>query len=339
MFAPLHHIYEHRDLFIELLQSLGWTINFEKSDLVPSLSKTFIGYVIDNSGSRTVIKVTSDRIRKVRKDINRVLKKQSVTARGLARIAGQCVSMSKCVLPAKLLLRNMYRLLKSRLCWSDVLLLDTCTNNDLKWWYESLTQWNGVIVENKPIDCQLVTDASSIAWGAWTDSLKAQGFWIHRVAYASSNYRELLAVYMGLMSFRKMFANKHVQILSDNYCGSFCEQIRRRFERVRLPSAGYSSYGYGQQNNITSSLFIRHGKLEGRPIVKNEFNVRVDASSKSISLLRSGMGTSSGRPLRIFHDNPAPRIQFHVLGSSHSRSERASPNRLGFKEQLYESTF
>ena len=216
MFAPLHHIYEHRDLFIELLQSLGWTINFEKSDLMPSLSKTFIGYVIDNSGSRTVIKVTSDRIRKVRKDINRVLKKQSVTARGLARIAGQCVSMSKCVLPAKLLLRNVYRLLKSRLCWSDVLLLDTCTNNDLKWWYESLTQWNGVIVENKPIDCQLVTDASSIAWGAWTDSLKAQGFWNHRVAYASSNYRELLAVYMGLMSFRKMFANKHVQILSDN---------------------------------------------------------------------------------------------------------------------------
>ena len=174
VFAPLNLIYEHRDIFIELLQTLGWTINSEKSDLVPSLSKTFIGYVIDNTGSRTVIKVTPDRIRKVRKDIGRVLKHQSVTARGLARITGQCVSVSKCVLPAKLLLRNVYRLLKTRLSWRDVLNLDNCTNNDLRWWFDSLSQW---IVESKPIDCQLVTDASSIAWGAWTCSQQAQGFW------------------------------------------------------------------------------------------------------------------------------------------------------------------
>ena len=124
VFAPLSLIYEHRDLFVELLQTLGWTINFEKSDLVPSLSKTFIGYVIDNTGGRTVIKVTLDKIRKIRKDIGRVLRNQSVTARGLARIAGQCVSMSKCVLPAKLLLRNVYRLLKTRVSWRDVLHLD-----------------------------------------------------------------------------------------------------------------------------------------------------------------------------------------------------------------------
>ena len=49
-------------------------------------------------GCRTVIKVILDRIRKIRKDIGRVLRNQSVTARGLARIAGQCVSMSKCVI-------------------------------------------------------------------------------------------------------------------------------------------------------------------------------------------------------------------------------------------------
>ena len=112
----------------------------------------------------------------IRKDIGRVLRNQLVTARGLARIAGQCVSMSKCVLPTKLLLRNVYRLLKTRLSWRDVLHWDYCTSNDLKWWFESQTQWNGIIVESKPIDCQLVTDASSIAWGAWTGSLKAQGF-------------------------------------------------------------------------------------------------------------------------------------------------------------------
>ena len=100
-FVHLNVIYEHRVLLLELLQSLGWTVNLEKSDLVASLSKTFIGYVIDIKGSKTVIKVTPEQIRKLGKDFCCVLKNQSVSARGLTRIAGQCVSMSKCVLLAK----------------------------------------------------------------------------------------------------------------------------------------------------------------------------------------------------------------------------------------------
>ena len=70
----------------------------------------------------------------------------------------------------------------------DILQLDNCTINYLKWWYEYLSLWNDVICENKPIDCQLVTDASGIAWGALADAHKAQGFLNHRVANESSNY-------------------------------------------------------------------------------------------------------------------------------------------------------
>ena len=169
-----------------------------------------------------VIKVILDRIRKIRKDIGRVLRNQSVTARGLARIAYQCVSMSKCVLPAKLLLRNVYRLLKTRLSWRDVLHWDYCTSNDLKLWFESLTQWNGIIVESKPIDCQLVTDASSIhvAWGAWTGSLKAQGFELvlepSRGVLQFKLPRTVSSIYGVDVVQNNFKKNKHVQILSDN---------------------------------------------------------------------------------------------------------------------------
>ena len=244
--------------------------------------------------------------------------------------------MSKCVLPAKLLLRNVYRLLKTRLSWRDVLNLDNCTNNDLRWWFDSLSQWNGVIVESKPIDCQLVTDASSIAWGAWTGSQQAQGFWNCRVAYSSSNFRELLAVYMGLMSFRKILRKKEAcsDIIRQYNSGSFREQIWGSVYRARLFSERHPFNGYGQPDHFTGSLSVRGRKLESGPVVATEFHVRVDASSKFVSTLRSRVGTSSRGPLCIIHDNSLTRIQFNVLGSINSWSERACPNQLGCKEQL-----
>ena len=123
-----------------MLETLGWFINYDKSSLHPEPRKSFIGFIIDTNRTKDSvwIEIPKDRIRKVRHDIARVLKRKSVTARGLARITGQLVSMSKAVIPAKLLLRNAYRLSKTRYNWLDILLVDQPTHNDLTWWFESL---------------------------------------------------------------------------------------------------------------------------------------------------------------------------------------------------------
>jgi len=126
--------------------------------------------------------------------------------------------MSKCIYPAKLLLRNLYRLLATRKSWSDSLLLDKYTRTDLHWWLDSVSQWNALFVVNKQIDTPLITDASKSGWGAWlADSHKqAQGFWTLRIQQQSSNYRELLAVLMGIQSFKADLCNRSIQVLSDN---------------------------------------------------------------------------------------------------------------------------
>ena len=152
----------------------------------------------------------------MRKDMNRCLSKGSISARGLARIGGQCVSMCKCVFPAKLQLRNLYRLLATKISWSDILRLDQPTIDDLNWWYASLTKWNGLVVQETHIDVQMTTDASSIAWGAWIPGHNAQGFWNKAMSFRHSNYRELSAVWLGLISLREFLRNKTVQICSDN---------------------------------------------------------------------------------------------------------------------------
>ena len=40
-------ILESRDFVVDALKRLGWFINIKKSDLIPSFSKPFIGFVAD----------------------------------------------------------------------------------------------------------------------------------------------------------------------------------------------------------------------------------------------------------------------------------------------------
>ena len=126
------------------LSKLGWHINYEKSNFTPLTEQKFIGFLVQTAVDGQVIwlKVPKERIAGVNRDIRRVLKKGQATARALARIAGQIVSMTKAVTPAKLLLRNLYRCLTSWKSWQDVLILDSETINDLNWWLQALDQWN-----------------------------------------------------------------------------------------------------------------------------------------------------------------------------------------------------
>lgn len=211
-------IEHHRDILLQTLQKVGVSVNFEKSDLVPSHRKEYIGYMIDTTYNSQYVwlSIPQKRITKLKHDIIRVLKKRSSTARNLARITGQCISMSKAVLPGKLLLRNLYRLLKQRTCWQDVLQLDKSAIADLEWWHAGLKSWNGRAVHDKAIEIQLVTDASSIGWGGFVLEKEAQGLWTPEESLQNSNTREMMAVLYSLQAFRKELNNKVVQVLSDN---------------------------------------------------------------------------------------------------------------------------
>ena len=46
--------------------------------------------------------------------------------------------------------------------------------------------------------------------------MEAQGYWDRQTAYKHSNYRELCAVLMGVLTFKNQLAGKNVQVLSDN---------------------------------------------------------------------------------------------------------------------------
>lgn len=260
-----HLIYESRDFVIDVLKKLGWFINFKKSDLEPTHSKKFIGFVIDTNTchNSVILKVPKDRIQKLKHDIKRLKLKGQASARFIARLCGQCVSMTKAILPAKLMLRNLYRLLSTKASWQDVLTLDEASANDLDWWYDSLVAWNGRAYSsrqsNKPV-VQIATDASQTGYGGTILHTKysAQGFWPNSIATRCSNYREILAVYLTLVSFKEIVKGHTVQILSDNVA-TVSYLVCMGGPSRQLSEIASNIWGFAIQNNISLSAKYLQG--------------------------------------------------------------------------------
>ena len=100
---------DHIDQFIHTLTDLGFVINFEKSQLVPSQTVKYIGYTLCSDQDSVRIKAQATRIAKLKRSLRKAIQQQRITFRTLAQICGQCVSVAWVVTPGKLFLRHAYR--------------------------------------------------------------------------------------------------------------------------------------------------------------------------------------------------------------------------------------
>ena len=209
-------------ILLDTLSQLGLAVNREKSSLSPSDTVTYLGFVVRCAGQSNppVITVPKSKVSKLKQDISRALRRPRISARLLARFAGRCISMLAAVFPCKPKLRNVYRLLNSRRSWEDSLEWSAGAVEDLNWWVQSLDSWNGrLLLPPAQFDLQLLTDASESGWGAVLSrpaGRTASGFWCPTVSGESSNYRELFAVYLALLSFESSLGGRKIEILSDN---------------------------------------------------------------------------------------------------------------------------
>lgn len=218
LIASTQNIEHDKSILLDCLRELGWFIKLEKCSLVPASRIGFIGYTIDSVGvdGCPILKINSERIRKLRRDLRRLVDTGQCTKRQLARVAGQCVSMSKAILPAKLLLRNIYRLLSKSVTWDSIVKLDHASSQDLKWWIGALESWNGLVLKPHKDAIQMETDASASGWGCCIGQLETSGLWDNSMRNKPSNFRELAAVYLGIKSFSSILQGKAVTVLSDN---------------------------------------------------------------------------------------------------------------------------
>ena len=75
--------------------------------------------------------------------------------------------MMKAILPAKLLLCNVYRSIASKSSWEADVTIDSHCQKDLEWWMSSLSSWNGAPLCTREVDLQLETDVNRTGMGGY----------------------------------------------------------------------------------------------------------------------------------------------------------------------------
>ena len=202
---------------LKLLAKLGFHISVEKSSLQLEQEKEFLGLLI-KSKDRAKFCVPQKKKKLVEKEISRLLERVElpIAARRVARVAGLCISLSRAVGPTRLLLRNLFRDLKTKTSWNGCIQLSQAAINDLLWWKELMMNWDGKITIPKKSDLVLFTDASDLGWGGTVNGLFARGFWTPDLLEHSINYRELTAVFLSLLAFQEQVKGKAILIRTDN---------------------------------------------------------------------------------------------------------------------------
>ena len=220
------------DYVLSTLDSLGLTINFEKSCLFPTQKIEFLGFILDST--LMSITLTKPKQEKIYGLGSALLVKSSVTIRDLAVFIGNVVAASYGVDRAPLrfkyleILKN--KALKSlqdnvpfRQAYDSFVVLDDKARCLITWWCRNIFHLS-FSLSIPSISLELVTDAASdCGWGALVGSVRTYGHWTaEEKDLEHCNLLELKAILFGLQSLCNNVSNTHIRIRSDNTTAVAC---------------------------------------------------------------------------------------------------------------------
>ena len=169
----------HADLILQVLQHLGWVINFCKSNFVPSQQFDFIGMQF-NTCAYTVAPLPKMRI-KIQNTLDHWRSHPLISAWDLHRLWGMLTFMATLVPRGRLRLRPIQWWASEVWCqetgsWSDRISVTPTIRHQVAWW-ASPAVLQGVSLSALETEITLFTDASSHGWGTQLGSRTLQGTW------------------------------------------------------------------------------------------------------------------------------------------------------------------
>lgn len=154
---------------IELFQKLGFTVNSNKSSLIPAHSMVFLGYIIDTE--RMEVRPTPEKISGVKEKIKKYLSSDTnwFKIRDVASILGTLVDLTKGVDYGLAHYKNLERckiwgLILQKQNFNKFMKISRRGFTDLQWWWENIEKRVRKIRALSP-DFEITTDASLLGWG------------------------------------------------------------------------------------------------------------------------------------------------------------------------------
>lgn len=221
---------QHLATLLHLLLSLGFSVNWKKSHLVPTRELTFLGITINASSMEFTL--PEDKAVKLESQCQQLLTRSSVTLREVASVVGRMVSTAVAILPAPLHYHSLQATksihLRRGATYSRQIQLTEQCKQELRWWTRHLRQWNGRPVRIADPDLVIQSDASSAGrsgWGACCGPVTTGGRWTSQDKQLHINVLELLAALYALRSLVPRLRRGTVLLQLDNEVAVAC--IRR----------------------------------------------------------------------------------------------------------------
>lgn len=202
----------------EMLQSLGFVINTNKSQLNPARQCKFLGFILDTEDFS--IYLPKNKREDIRKIICTIYNQNNASIRSVAKMIGALVAACPAVsygwLYTKRIEREKFLALSVNADDFDrEMKISGTMRRDLEWWLQNLKTAKNPIKENKYV-LEIFTDASLTGWGAYCHGDKARGWWNDTEKEGHINLLELRAALNGLKCFARGKRNCEILLRIDN---------------------------------------------------------------------------------------------------------------------------
>lgn len=199
---------------VQVLQYLGWLVNFEKSILQPQKSLVYLGVLWrpwDNLKSLPLEKTTV-----IKEKVKYALEQRKLTLKEMQSLTG-LFNFASFVVPRGRL--NYRQLLMFMIAQPDYpcvtqYQLPEAIIAELNWWSHNCNL--STPLHYPPPVNFIATDASDLAWGAQLNDLAISGAWSHAEAKLHCNQKEMLAILYALQRHADSLKQTSILVQCDN---------------------------------------------------------------------------------------------------------------------------
>lgn len=203
---------------IKILQTLGFIINYNKSNLVPSHCVTYLGFIYNSLDLS--VSLPTNKISKVIEYLQKFSALQTCRIIDFAKFLGTLTAVCPAVrygwLYTKVFERQKFLALKASGGNYDAKMsLPGILQPDFQWWLRNIsTAKNNIRIDSYSLE--ISSDASTTGWGASANGKKCHGYWSETERSYHINFLELKAAFLALCHFADGMRNCNILCRVDN---------------------------------------------------------------------------------------------------------------------------
>jgi len=202
----------------QMLSLLGFTINWEKSQLTPSQLTQFLEFLIDSRNM--MIHLTKEKTELLVRTCKAARQQGRLSVRDLSRLIGRMTATIPAISQAPLQYRNLQYVKNQalRMSGSYEVMVDLTQGalEELDWWITMMVSCNGQSVSNLEPDLIMESDASKLGRGAVCRGIRTGGLWSPSERQAHINCLELTAAAFAVKAFSSNKKDAHIHLKLDN---------------------------------------------------------------------------------------------------------------------------